>query len=146
MSKMTVRGPSPCGGSGFVRRTALGALLALGSVVVVGSVVVTVGRGVVLTLEAIVVVVLLSSLLLLATTTAVVAAAAPAPTIPTTAAVPIPPAPTNPAGTDGNSATVALLRKGATGMSFLHSCAERTTMGAYSAVREGVKALFCASR
>jgi hypothetical protein len=73
------------------------------------------------------------------------AAAAPAPTMPTTAAVPIPP-PTKPAGKDGKTATVALFRNGATGTSFLHSCAERTTIGAYSAVREGTKALFWASR
>jgi hypothetical protein len=85
------------------------------------------------------------SLLLLATTAAVPAAAAPAPTIPTMAAVPMPP-PTNPAGTAGKTATVALLRNGATGTSFLHSCAERTTIGAYSAVRAGSKVLFWASR
>src|SRR5258707_1480383 len=143
-SKMTVRGPRPWGGSGVTFSTAFGAWLTLGSVVVV-VVVVTVARVVVvLTLEAMVVVVV--SLLLLLTTMAVVpATAAPAPTIPTTAAVPMPP-PTNPAGTEGNTATVALFRNGATGTFFLHSCAERTTIGAYSAVRDGMKALSCASR
>ncbi|PYQ40170.1 MAG: hypothetical protein DMF77_19205 [Acidobacteria bacterium] len=81
---------------------------------------------------------------MLATMAAVPATAAPAPTIPTTAAVPIPP-PTKPAGTAGNTATVALFKNGATGTFFLHSWADFTTMGSNSAVRAGSKALFCAS-
>src|SRR6185436_12316991 len=141
-SKVTVSGPGPDGGSGFVVRTANGALFALGSVVVVvvtGARVVVV---VVVLMPTATVVVVVALLLLLATTTAVPATAAPAPTMPTTAAVPIVPAPTNPAGTLGNTATVALFRNGATGTSFLHSCADRTTIGADSAVRAGSKALF----
>src|SRR5438874_4197354 len=141
MSNVTVRGPRPCGGSGIVFSTAFGGLFPVGGVVVVvvvGARVVVVV--VVLTTTATVVVVV-SWLLLVATTAAVPAAAAPAPTIPTTAAVPIPP-PTKPAGTAGNTATVALLRNGATGTFFLHSWADFTTMGSNSAVRAGSKALF----
>jgi hypothetical protein len=78
------------------------------------------------------------------TATAVPAAAAPAPAMPMTAAVPMPP-PTNPAGRAGKTATAALLTKGATGASFLHSWADRTTIGAYSEVRAGSNVLFCAS-
>src|SRR6185503_4372881 len=108
-SKVTVSGPLPEGGSGLVVRTANGALLIFpGAVVVVvvagASVVVVVG----FTTTGEVVVVVVSSLLL-ATTAAVPATAAPAPTMPTTAAVPMPP-PTNPAGTLGKTATVALFR------------------------------------
>src|SRR5207244_11005943 len=139
MLKVTVSGLPPEGGSGLVLRTAKGDLLpAFGTVVVV----VVVGARVV-----VVVVVLMTAgtvavswLLLVATTAAVPAAAAPAPTIPTTAAVPIPP-PTKPAGTAGNTATVALFKNGATGTFFLHSWADFTTMGSNSAVRAGSKAL-----
>ncbi len=56
------------------------------------------------------------------------------------AAVPIPP-PTKPAGTAGNTATVALFRNGATGTFFLHSCADFTTIGSYSAVLPALNAL-----
>src|SRR6185295_2625666 len=129
-SKVTVSGPCPDGGSGLVVSTAEGAWFVEASVVVV----VVGGASVVVVV----------SLLLLATTAAVPAAAAPAPTMPTTAAVPIPP-PTKPAGTLGNTATVALLTNGATGTFFLHSCADFTTIGANSAVRAGSNVLFWAS-
>src|SRR6185503_10140775 len=140
-SKVTVSGPGPDGGSGLVVRTANGALLVLGNVVVVVVVGATVVVVVLTTTDRVVVVV---SLLLLDTATAVPAAAAPAAAMPTTAAVPIPP-PTKPAGSAGNTATVALFKKGATGTSFLHSWADFTTMGAYSAVRAGSNVSFWAS-
>ncbi len=68
------------------------------------------------------------------TATAVPAAAAPAAATPRIAPVPMPPLATNPAGREGNTATAALFTNGAAGASFLHSSAERTTIGLYSAV------------
>src|SRR5689334_9560618 len=105
-SKVTVSGPWPVGGSGFVVSTANGGRLPLagGSVVLVG----VAGAGVVavgFTTTGAVVVVALSSLP--ATATAAPAAAAPAPAMPMTPAVPMPP-PTKPAGRAGKTATAAL--------------------------------------
>src|SRR5258706_12173064 len=111
-SKVTVNGPVPDGGSGLVVRTANGAWF-----VVVGSVVVVVlvgARVVVVVVEltpTATVVVVVSLLLLLTTTAAVPAAAAPAPTMPTPAAVPMPP-PTKPAGTADTTPTAAWCKKG----------------------------------
>jgi hypothetical protein len=135
-SKVTESGDWPCGGSGLVVRTAKGGrLLALGCRVVVVVVVALVAAG------AVVVVVAPpprvggggSSPPL--TANAVVAAAVPAAAIPMTAPAPMPPLATNPAGREGNTATVALFTNGAAGRSFLHSWAELTTIGLYSAVR-----------
>src|SRR5215831_18910952 len=133
MSKVMATGETPWGGSGTVFKKTLGGWFTPDGRVVVGVVVVgtvVAGGAVVVGLAAGVVVV--SLLLLFEMATAVPAAAAAA--IPSTAPVPIPPA-TNPAGKAGNTATVALLRNGAIGTSFLHSRSERTTIGAYSCVR-----------
>jgi hypothetical protein len=82
---------------------------------------------------------------LLLTATAVPATAPPAATMPRMAPVDRPPAaaPTNPvnpgtsAGAPGAAptTTVARVRNGATGTSFLHSEARSTTTGKYSVVR-----------
>src|SRR5438552_500763 len=79
------------------------------------------------------------------TAAAVPAAAIPAPAMPRMAPVPRAPPAAKPAGMAGKTATVALLRKGATGTSFLHSWAERTTTGPYSSVRASWKLRSCAS-
>lgn len=120
----------PSGGSGLVDSTAKGGRFAARGTVVVVVVVGADGEGEGTPAIGVVVVVVLSFLVSSCAATPV--RAVPAAVIARIVGAPSAPA-ANPAGIDGNTATVALGTNGAT-IFFLHSSAERTTVGPYSAV------------
>src|SRR5690242_6472343 len=146
MSKRTVSGPTPLGGSGSTTKDALGGLLPTGGDGEGDGIGLGLGDGAGLVLPGVVARVVEPPPLLppevVATTpaTAAPAPAAPRAMIPADPApAPAMPAAAKPSGTAGApavapTATVALPRNGATGTSLRHPPAA-TTSGAYSSVR-----------